>query len=234
MRVAIVDDEREMRQMLADYIKRFSEESGIEMEFTEFESGSIFLQDYRMRYDIIIFDIEMPGLNGMETAKKIREIDTGVTIIFVTNMAQYAIEGYAVDAVDYIVKPLSYYDFSMKFHRTVAKASQQREHVVRIETSEGVRQIRVAAIIYIEVLSHYLYFYTAKREYKVRGNMADIEKDLQKYNFVRIHRSYIINLKYVNKVLSKEVTVYGRTLPVGRNYKDTLKEEYMKYIRNGE
>ena len=123
MRVAIVDDEREMRQMLTDYIKRFSEESGIEMEFTEFDHGAFFCRIIECGTIFVIFDIEMPGLNGMETAKKIREIDTGVTIIFVTNMAQYAIEGYAVDAVDYIVKPISYYDFPMKFHRTVARRS---------------------------------------------------------------------------------------------------------------
>ena len=127
MKVAIVDDELKMRQIMTDYVKRFGEEAGIELETVTFESGEQFLKDYKMIYDIIIFDIDMPGINGIDTARKLRETDTNVTIIFVTNIAQYAINGYEVDAVDYILKPVSYYDFSMKFHRTVAKAAQKKE-----------------------------------------------------------------------------------------------------------
>lgn len=234
MKVAIVDDEREMRDILTEYIQRFSRESEIEMEPTVFTSGIQFLENYKLIFDIIIFDIDMPGLNGIDTARKLREIDQNVVIIFVTNIAQYAIMGYEVDAVDYIMKPISYFDFSMKFHRTVSKAVQKREHLLQIETAEGIRKLRVSSLVYIEVLSHYLYYHTTKRDYKARGNISDIEKELIKYNFVRIHRSYIINLKYVNKVLSKEVTVLGKIFPVGRNYKDSLKEEYLKYVRGEE
>ena len=139
MKVAIVDDELEMRQIMTDYVKRFGEEAGIELETVPFESGGQFLKDYKMIYDIIIFDIDMPGINGIDTARKLRETDTNVTIIFVTNIAQYAINGYEVDAVDYILKPVSYYDFSMKFHRTVAKAAQRKEHIIKVETAEGTR-----------------------------------------------------------------------------------------------
>ena len=231
MKVAIVDDELKMRQIMTDYVKRFGEEAGIELATVPFESGEQFLKDYKMIYDIIIFDIDMPGINGIDTARKLRETDTNVTIIFVTNIAQYAINGYEVDAVDYILKPVSYYDFSMKFHRTVAKAAQKKEHTIKVETAEGTRRLRLPALVYVEVLSHYLYFHTTKRDYRSRGNISDVEKELEKYNFVRIHRSYIVNLKYVNKVLSKEVTVGDKVLPVSRNYKEKLKEEYLKYIR---
>ena len=231
MKVAIVDDELEMRQIMTDYVKRFGEEAGIELEAVSFESGGQFLECYKMVYDIIIFDIDMPGINGIDTARKLRETDNNVTIIFVTNISQYAINGYEVDAVDYILKPVSYYDFSMKFHRTVAKAAQKKEHIIKIDTAEGSRKLRLPALVYVEVLSHYLYFHTTKRDYRSRGNISDVEKELEKYNFVRIHRSYIVNLRYVNKVLSKEVTVGEKVLPVSRNYKDKLKEEYLKYIR---
>ena len=93
MKVAIVDDELEMRQIMTDYVKRFGEEAGIELEAVSFESGGQFLECYKMVYDIIIFDIDMPGINGIDTARKLRETDTNVTIIFVTNIAQYAING---------------------------------------------------------------------------------------------------------------------------------------------
>lgn len=165
MNVAIVDDELEMRQTLVEYIGKFGEESGIELGTVTFESGEQFLKDYRKIFDIIIFDIDMPGINGIDTARKLRETDSNVTIIFVTNIAQYAINGYEVDAVDYILKPISYYDFSMKFHRTVAKAAQKKENIIKIETAEGTRRLRLPALVYVEVLSHYLYFHTTKRDY---------------------------------------------------------------------
>ena len=197
-------------------------------------SGDSFFEQYKMTYDILIFDIDMPGTNGMDTARKIREIDKNVTIIFITNFAQYAINGYEVDAVDYIIKPIGYYDFSMKFYRTVAKAAQKQDNVIKITTADGIRRLRVNTIVYVEILSHYLYFHTVKNVYKARGNMQEIEQELSKYSFVRIHRSYIINLRFVGKVLMKEVTVKEQTLPVGRNYKDKLKQEYMRYIRGEE
>lgn len=234
MEVAIIDDEQSVREELADYIKRFAEEAGLSMRTTLFSSGDFFFEQYKMTYDILIFDIDMPGTNGMDTARKIREIDKNVTIIFITNFAQYAINGYEVDAVDYIIKPIGYYDFSMKFYRTVAKAVQKQDNVIKITTADGIRRLRVNTIVYVEILSHYLYFHTVKNVYKARGNMQEIEQELSKYSFVRIHRSYIINLRFVGKVLMKEVTVKEQTLPVGRNYKDKLKQEYMRYIRGEE
>ncbi len=234
MRIAIVDDENTVRQMLDDYVQRFAEESGITMETSQFSSGDAFMEDYKMVYDIVIFDIEMPGTNGMDTARRLREIDKNITIIFVTNMAQYAVNGYEVDAVDYILKPVNYYDFSMKFHRTVAKAAQQKEHIITIDTPDGLRRLKISAIKYVEVLGHYLYFHTVKNVYKIRGSMQEISDQLEKYFFVRIHRSFIVNIRYVDKILSKEVTIAGETFLVGRAYKDQLKQEYMKYIRGEE
>lgn len=231
MRIAIVDDERAERERLTQYVRQFSGESGVEMETVTFTSGDSFLADYQKIYDIIIFDIDMPGTNGIDTARRLRGIDTDVTIIFVTNIAQYAINGYEVDAVDYIIKPIQYYDFSMKFHRTVAKAAQKKDHVIQVDTTEGLRRLRVDAIVYVEVLSHYLYIYTQTTQYRCRGSMSEIERELTGYGFVRIHRSYLVGLKYVEKILSKEITVDGKALPVGRGYKEEVKAAYMKYIR---
>lgn len=231
MRIAVVDDSAADREWIVQYVDRFAQESGINLETVTFSSGDAFLENYQKIYDIIIFDIDMPGTNGIDAARRLRQRDQDVTIIFMTNIAQYAINGYEVDAVDYMIKPIQYYDFSMKFHRTVAKASQKKEHILLVDTVDGLRRLRVDAILYVEVLSHYIYIHTTVNVYKCRGSMAEIEQELTKYAFVRIHRSYIAGLRYVEKILSTEVTVRGTVLPVGCRYKESVRDAYLKYIR---
>ncbi len=233
MRIAIIDDEDEIRVLMKEYINRFQEESGITMDVTVFESGVALLDNYTKTFDILIFDVDMPGISGIETAKKIREQDQNVTIIFITNMAQYAINGYEVDAVDYIIKPISYYDFSMKFHRTVAKAAQRGDRVIMIDTVEGYRRLKVSNITFIEIISHYLYFHTEKSVYKVRGSMKEWEGELKSYSFVRTHKSYLVNMKFIEEVKTRDIVVSGEVIPLGRGYKEQLFQEYMKYIRGG-
>ena len=235
MRVAIVDDEAEVRKELSDYLHRFQEESGVELEAVPFASADAFLAGYTMGWNIIIFDIDMPGINGMDAARRIRETDRAVTIMFMTNLAQYAIAGYEVDASDYILKPIDYYDFSMKFHRTVEKAAHKIEHVIQIKTAEGIRRVHVTKILYVEVLSNYLHIHTEDgRTYVTRGNMQTAAGILSKYAFVRCHRSYMVNLRHVERVLNSEITVAGQTLPVGRAFRDDVKHRYMQFIRGEE
>ena len=111
----------------------------------------------------------MPGTNGMDAARKIREKDSRVTILFVTNMAQYAINGYEVEAVDYIIKPIGYYDFSMKFQRAVQKAAQKRPEKLVLATTEGTVQVNVSDIQYIEASAHYQIYHLPTLSSKTLG-----------------------------------------------------------------
>lgn len=132
MRIAIVDDEEIERNRLQEYLEKYEEENRVVLNVDNFSSGDQLMKNYRLAYDIILFDVDMPGTNGMETAKRIREVDANVVMLFVTNIAQYAIDGYEVEAVDYILKPIAYYDFSMKFKRAVRRAVQKQEVRVSI------------------------------------------------------------------------------------------------------
>ena len=105
-RIAIVEDEAAVREQLAGYVQRYTRQYGTPFEVTEFADGMEILEDYRPQFDIIFLDVEMKHLDGMETARRIRERDGGVLIVFITNMAQYAIRGYAVGALDYVLKPV--------------------------------------------------------------------------------------------------------------------------------
>lgn len=108
MRITIIDDEAAERNKLHQYIERFGREQGQAFEIAEYTSGSELLAQYRPVHDILIFDIDMPGISGMEAARAVRKVDEKAAILFVTNIAQYAINGYEVDAVDYIIKPIGY------------------------------------------------------------------------------------------------------------------------------
>lgn len=231
MNVAIVDDEQKERDLLCEYCSKYASETGAKIDTVIFNSGDALLSDYKVYFDIIIFDIDMPGTNGMDTAKRIREVDKNVTILFMTNIAQYAIDGYAVEAVDYVIKPIGYYEFSMKFQKAISKAVQKKSHTIVLDTVEGVRHVKTSEIWYVEVMSHYLLFHVDGAVYKVRGSMKEQMEILIPYNFCRVHKSYLVNLEYVEEIQTKSVLVKTDEVPLGRMFKDELMQEYMRYLR---
>ena len=117
IRVAIVEDEAEIREQLMGYVQRYTRQYGTAFEVKTFADGLEILEDYRPAYDLILLDIEMKHLDGMETARRIRELDPEVMLVFITNMAQYAIKGYAVGALDYVLKPVPYFAFSQQLRK---------------------------------------------------------------------------------------------------------------------
>ena len=121
LQVALVEDSGDAAETVKAYLDRLSAEKGLECRLVWFDNPVNFLEKYSVDYDIIMLDIQMPGMNGMDLARKIRERNATVPLIFITNMAQYAIKGYEVDASDFIVKPVSYFDFALKFERVVKK-----------------------------------------------------------------------------------------------------------------
>ncbi|MBR2810338.1 MAG: response regulator, partial [Solobacterium sp.] len=117
MRIAVVDDHEEERKTAEECLKRYFAETGRSCEITMFEDAAAFLRDYHYEFDFIILDIDMPGISGMDAARKLRQKDAHVTLMFVTNMPQYAIEAYSVEAMDYVLKPISYPDFRLKMQK---------------------------------------------------------------------------------------------------------------------
>lgn len=131
--IAIVEDEKEFSIQLVDYLKQYEKENDVEFKVSVFYDGESILKDYTSDYDAIFLDIQMPGINGMEVAERIREMDEDVVLMFITNMAQYAISGYSVGALDFVMKPISYYTFSMKLGRVlkrVQKKAKEQQTIV--------------------------------------------------------------------------------------------------------
>lgn len=231
MRVAIIDDERVEREKLQGFLNQFAEEFSKKIEIFTYTSGDELLSQYESKYDILIFDVDMPGTNGIDTARKIREMDQNVVILFVTNIAQYAINGYEVEAVDYVIKPIGYFDFSMKFQKAVSKAEQRKDKKIALDTVDGMRKLLVSELCYVEVFSHYLIYHTKDEQYKVRGSMKEHEMELIPYGFCRIHKSYLVSLGHVEEIRKNEVVIGTEVLPIGRVFKENLMQEFLKYIR---
>ena len=231
MQIAIVDDEAPVRETLEGYIIRYAEESGTAFSISQFASGDALLEKYEPVYDILIFDIDMPGTNGLDTARLIRRTDERVIILFITNIAQYAINGYEVDAVDYIIKPIGYYDFALKFAKALRRVERQDPEVLFLDTTKGQVAVPVPDLLYVEAKGHYMAYRTADTEYLVRGSITEHEEILRRHHFERVQRSYLVNLARIENIRTGEIIVGGFSVPSSKIYRDSLMQAYMRYIK---
>lgn len=230
MKIAVVDDNKKDRDLLASYINKFKDEKKIEITVVFFSNLHDFLKSYSHDYDLIIMDIEMPGLNGIETAKELRRMDSRVVLIFITNMIQYAINGYEVEAVDFVIKPITYGDFLIKIQKSLRYISRNTDKKITITTQDCVVNLYLSDICYIEVIRHYLVYHTVSGKYKVRGVMKKMEEELAEFNFVRSNHCYLINLKYVKPINGNTVKVLDDNLIISGNKKSDFLLSFTKYI----
>ena len=171
IRVAIVEDEAAVREQLAGYVQRCTRQYGTLFEVTMFTDGLEILEEYRPVYDIIFLDVEMPQLDGMETARRIRAMDSEVQLISITNMAQYAIKGYAVGALDYVLKPVPYFAFSQQLQKAVGQLTRRARQYLAVPVDGGMRRVDAAEVYYIESDGHRINFYTENGDFSAPGTL---------------------------------------------------------------
>ena len=219
IRIAIVEDEVRERAHLRDCLAYMAEKERLEFDIVEFGSGEAFLGGYQPVYDIVLMDIELPGINGMETAKALRRLDSFVLLVFVTNMVQYAVSGYEVDALNYILKPVNRFDFALKMNKAISRTAKRTEKSVQIRAGKDLYMLPVAAIRYLEVDGHYIVYHTTEGDYSEYITLKEAEKKLDKPYFVRCNRCYLVNLKYVAAVRDDVVQVGRDELLISRPQK---------------
>ena len=228
--IAIVEDEAEFSAQLQEYIKEYQKEHDVPMKVSVFSDGAEILADYQPLYDIILLDIEMPKVNGMEAAEQIRKMDADVVLMFITNMAAYAIRGYEVGALDFVMKPINYYTFSMKFTRAIKRAKQKEERQILLSLSDGVKKLGIYQIYYVEVQNRMLHYYTDEGEYVMRGTMASVEQMLSPYPFVKCNHWYIVNLMHVSEVRKNTAVVGGYELEISRRNRTAFLKALTEYV----
>lgn len=216
IRVAIVEDDAEVQGVLQEYVRRYTRQYGTEFEVTVFADGVDILEDYRAVYDIIFLDVEMKHLDGMTTAERIRQMDADVILIFITNMAQYAIRGYSVGALDYVLKPVPYFAFSQQLLKAVARLEKRAKHYLTVPVEGGLRRLDTASIYYLESEGHRVHFYTDEGDFSAPGALKAFEEKLADCPFARCNSGYLVNLAQVRELRQSTVQVGPCELQVSR------------------
>lgn len=233
IRIAIVDDDPLWLEQLQNYIKTYADSCGREFTVQVFPDGEDLLHHYQPNFDLIFLDVEMEFLDGMTTAKLIRETDPNVAILFITNMAQYAIRGYEVDAMDYLLKPVSYTTFAQRMGRALGRLKSREQHFVGVAIRGGTMKLAVEDILYVESQGHSLIYHTRGRDYVSSGTMGEAEKMLQQHDFFRANKGYLINLAHVDGVQDQCALVDGDMLPISRARKGAFLEALTRHIGGG-
>lgn len=226
--IAIVEDEKEFAQTLQEYIQRYMAETHTAIQADTFHDGMSFLDEYSGKYQIVFMDIAMPHMNGMDTAERLRKVDSNVCLIFITSLAQYAIRGYEVEALDFIVKPVAYDLFKIRLEKAISRIRTADYYTIK--TANGLRKIRLSDLIYIESNKHYLYFHTTTETSRMRGTMRDLEGAFEQKGFALISGSLLVNLSYVEEIEGNSVTAGGEMLAVARAYKTKFRERLTEYM----
>lgn len=229
IKIAIVEDESIYAKQLQDYLKQYEREKSEIFEISLFSDGDEIVHKYNPQFDIILMDVEMGFMDGMSAAEEIRKVDTEVVIIFITNMPQYAIRGYAVDALDYVLKPVSYFAFSQRLSRAIGRMKKRENKMITVSIRGGTARLDTANIFYIESQGHTLFFYTVNGCYEAFGTMKEMEKKLEEMNFYRGNKGYLINLAYVESIKESYAIVKGEKLLLSRARKKAFMEALTRY-----
>lgn len=230
--IAIVEDEKEFSDQLVSYLKQYGEENKIEIKVSVFGDGESVLKDYSSDYDAIFLDIQMPGIDGMQTAEAIREKDEDVVLMFITNMAQYAISGYSVGALDFVMKPINYYTFALKVGRVLKRVQKKvrEQNSVVISLPNGMKKLDAKQIYFVEIQNRMLHYHTDEGEYIVKGTMQSVEQELESFSFAKCNHWYMVNLMHVKEV-KKNIAVVGEfELEISRRNKNTFLKALTEYL----
>ncbi|MDY6596188.1 LytTR family DNA-binding domain-containing protein, partial [Clostridioides difficile] len=218
IKVAICEDEKVHQELLIEYLQKLFNELSIDYDLCIFNSGEQLLENYPEDMDIFLLDIQMGELSGMDIARKIRDIDSNtVEIIFTTSLIEYIQEGYEVRAYRYLLKPIEFNDIKNHITACIEEIHNRRDKYLVISNKYENYKIKIENITYIEVQNKDITIHTLDNDYEIKMSMNKIEKELKKYNFIRCHKSFLININFVENVKQYVAILEdGQEIPISR------------------
>lgn len=228
MRIAVCDDEELFRIEYKSVLDKVL--INAEYDIDTFSGGSSLYEAFlKNPFDLVFLDIEMPGIDGITLAKRLRTVSENVQIVFLTSHIEYALEGYEVNALRYLVKPVDMNKLSEVLKYIQDKKNNSRQIMIKQEGEDIV--IDLSDIIYMESMDKNVRIVTSQSEYITRYNISDYEEELKNSGFLRIHRGYLISLSKVKKIVKNDVVMDGDiSLPVSRSNIKTLKDALYAYV----
>lgn len=230
MNIAIVEDDVKTREQLVRYIAAYFKHDENRYQLFEFSDGDEILEDYQASYDLILLDIQMARMDGLATAQKIRKLDEDVYLIFVTNLANYAIRGYSVNALDFVLKPINILMLHQMLSRVEKLLSGRQKHYITLPTQGGLTRIDLAEIQYVETFNHGVCVHTDKGSFTVRRTLKSVEAQLAGHDFFRCNNCYLVNLRKVEGVERGHVLISGQELAISRPRHKAFMEELTRYL----
>jgi len=231
--VAIVEDDEVFTKQVNDFLLQYSKSNDIHFNIYNYTNGSDFLNQADINtLSFVLMDIDMPVLNGIETATKLRQSNQSLPLIFITSLAQYAIKGYEVKAFDYILKPINFYSFTLKLQRLLNNIYIPDEKII-IKTAGKTSIISVSSVYYIEVTGHTLHYFTTQGDYQCTGKSSFriLSEKLKPFGFSRCNNYTIINLHYASKGDSDFITINNKSISISDSKKKDFYKDLMDFIK---
>lgn len=233
LKISIVEDDDATAQTIEFITQKYFEQSGMDIKISRFVDALSFLDHYDLKTDVVMMDIELPGMNGMEAVKQLRKKDTDVAVIFVTNLAQYAVKGYEVNAFDFIVKPVSYGSFAMKLRRLCQFLATKRKCEICVSTRHSKVLLKASEIKYVEIMRHVVTYHTIRGVFVGSGTLKSVMALLEGLPFVLCNRCYLVNLQFVTQIIGREVYVGGDSLLISAPRSKEFITAFNQYLGTG-
>lgn len=221
-RIAIVEDQASDAQRLQNALSQYEQEKQVVFTCKHWKSAENFLEQYDHQYDIIFMDIRLPGMDGMQAARQLRQKDHAVLLVFLTSLAQYAVEGYEVEAIDYILKPITYSALRLKLPRLLRRCATEEKELL-IQSVDQYVKLCPRDLLYVEIFDHHIQYMTQNGVIRAYGTLKEVEDALPK-EFFRVNNQTIVNLRCVTSVDGDNVTVGGREFSLSRRRKKSFLE----------
>ena len=230
--IAVVEDSIDDLNNCLSLLDKYSKEKNVQFDIQTFESGDAFLMRFKSQFDFIILDINLSAMNGIDVARSVRAKDEEVIIMFATNLAKYATNGYEVDAIDFALKPLTYASFYLRLERVMKKLNKKSDSFLVVPSDGGFNKINISNVLYVEVISHDIIFHmTTGENITTSGTLKKYEEKLKDLWFIRCNSCYLVNAHKIKRVEKLDIQlVTDEVIAISHPKKKSFMESFKKYV----